>query len=142
MSWCAIYRHAERPASTLSPSCERNRTSRFQPPKRRIQLTSKALKGKQMPSECQFGKVVVTDLDIVEGGLGLVIFDKVMLDAGYVGLGEDTLPVDVALADVGHVPGLAVWAGGALVVVSVGVLGGPVLHMDQGEATWIRREIL
>ena len=94
-----------------------------------------------MASECQLGKVVVTNLDVVEGGLGLVIFDKVMLNAGFGGLGEDTLPVDVALADVGHVSRFAVWAGGALVVIAVGALGGPVLHVHQGEATWIRREV-
>jgi hypothetical protein len=87
----------------------------------------------QVRSEYQLGRVVVTDLDVVEGGLGLVIFDKIVLDAGFVGLGENMLPVDVALANVGHVSELAVWTGGALVVVSVHVLGGPVLHVNQGK---------
>src|SRR5215472_6291326 len=119
-----------------------HRRSRFRTPKRSISLTRTALKILQMPSESQLGKVVVTGLDVVEGGLGLVIFDKVMLDSGFLGLGEDTLPVDVALADIGHVSRLAVWTSGALVVVSVGVLAGPVLHVDQGEAAWIHCEVL
>ena len=71
-------------AYALVSSCERTRRSRFQPLEEDIQLTSKVVKGKQMSSECLLTKVVVTDLDVVEGGLGLVIFDKVMLNAGFV----------------------------------------------------------
>src|SRR5216683_134591 len=52
--------------------------------------------------ETQSVKIVVADLDVVEGGLGLVVFDEIMLDASLVGVRKKIFPVDRALADVGH----------------------------------------
>ena len=53
-------------------------------------------------SELQIAKIVVADINVVKGGLGFVVFDEIVLDAGLFGLHEDALPIDGALANVGE----------------------------------------
>src|SRR6266436_4113079 len=92
--------------------------------------------------ETQSVKIVVADLDVVEGGLGLVVFDEIVFDAGFFGVRKKILPVNGALADVGHAAtesnGLAHRS-----LVSAGSRGvlDPVFYMDERETAGIFFEI-
>src|SRR6267143_5201015 len=111
-----------------------------------IRLSRGARHGRLHPyranSELQIVKIVVTDFNVIEGGLGLVIFDKIMFDAGFFGMREDALPINGTLPDVSEAPAnFHRRAGGTLVSVrGVGVLD-PVFYVNEREATGVLIEI-
>ena len=70
----------------------------------------------------QLGQIVVADLYVLKRRLGFVIFHEIMLDSRFVRLGKDALPINLALADVGHMTGLFGGAGRAAVVAAAGTL--------------------
>src|SRR4029077_2554855 len=92
--------------------------------------------------ETQCVQVVVTDFYVVEGGLGIVVFDEIMFDAGFAGLRENELPINGALADVGHAAaefnGLA---HRSLVSTRRRCILDPVLDVNKGETAGIFFEI-
>src|SRR6267378_3615326 len=107
-----------------------------------IRLSRGARHGRLRPyranSELQILKIVVTDFNVIEGGLGLVVFDEIMFDTGFFGVREDALPINRALADIGEAPAnFHRRAGGALVGIrGVGVLD-PVFYVDERETAGI-----
>ena len=72
------------------------------------------------------------------GFFGLVVLDDVVLDSGFVGLGENLLPVDDAAADRGQVDGVA-----EILRAAGGDFGNllEVFDVDQREASGIAVEI-
>src|SRR5215831_8325052 len=85
-------------------------------------------------SELQVAQIVVTDFDVVESGLRVVVFDEIVLDAGSAVVREKILPVDGALANVGHMAAiLDRLAHGALVAaIGTGVFH-PVFDVNARE---------
>src|SRR5882762_5288359 len=87
-------------------------------------------------------QIVVTDLDVVKSGLGIVVFDEIVFDAGLAGLRENTLPIHGALAYIGHAAaefnGLA---HRSLVSARRRCVLDPVLDVDEREATRIFFEV-
>src|SRR5258708_12388329 len=65
-----------------------------------------------------------------------------VLDSCLAGCREDALPVDFALANVGHVAGLSGLACGAAVVAAARSLCGPVLYMHEWESAGAALKIL
>lgn len=92
--------------------------------------------------QLQLGQVVVAIADAVEGRLGLVVLDEVVLDAGFGAIGEDAFPVYGAAANVGEAPGEGYgWAGGSAEAAGgAGVLH-KVFHVNQREAAGVFLEI-
>src|SRR5438045_4561020 len=93
-------------------------------------------------SETQLMQVVVTDFDVIESGFRIIVFDEIVLDAGFAIVREKIFPVNGALADVGHVAaildGLA--HGAFVAAVRTGVFH-PVLDVNEREAAGILIEI-
>src|SRR5450631_1333153 len=58
--------------------------------------------------EAHLAQVVVALGDAVERLLRVIVFNDVVLDPGFAGLGENLFPVDEAAADFGEVDGVAV----------------------------------
>src|SRR5271157_303660 len=54
--------------------------------------------------EAQGGQIDVADLDVLEWRFRVIILDKIMLNAAFVGLRENPLEVDRPLADIGEAP--------------------------------------
>src|SRR5882762_1893990 len=111
-----------------------------------IRLSRGAHHGRLRPyranSELQIVKIVVTDFNVIEGGLGLVVFDEIMFDAGFFGLREDALPINGPLPDIGEAPAnFHRRAGGALVAVRGVRVFDPVFYVDQRETAGIFLEI-
>ena len=86
-------------------------------------------------------QIVVTDLDVFESVLGIIVFDETMLDTGLFRVREKIFPVDGSLADVSEMSRkfdrarCSTVAAGGMGIVHV------ILHMNEGEAAGIIIEI-
>src|SRR5689334_12421413 len=56
----------------------------------------------QKKSETKLVQVVVADLDVIESGLRIVVFDEKVFDTGFAIVRENIFPVDGSFADVGE----------------------------------------
>src|SRR5271169_3690227 len=89
--------HAGAGAATNSKAVLR--TLARQIPTLRTMLLPPMLNRSQL--EPQGAQIVVADLDVLERRFGVVILDKIMLDAALVRFREDPLEIDRPLADIG-----------------------------------------